>query len=203
MALESMNPMNPKQAERLQKKISDIRRALAAEKRKFGAYDDSRGLRYLPTKYYLQLGDYRGGLTYLRWFDKNFPDDGGFPDFLFEWTVILFKSGKLKEAAQKAFETFCANTYLFDRFFGRPVVPIDKYEGSNLATPSFTEHFPYSSGQAELADFSVWLENLALSEDFTYRTSRYIEVYKRLKTEKDREARFELLMQARQLGKGQ
>ncbi|ARS38068.1 hypothetical protein [Pontibacter actiniarum] len=195
--------MNPKQAERLQKKISDIRRALAAEKRKFGAYDDSRGLRYLPTKYYLQLGDYRGGLTYLRWFDKNFPDDGGFPDFLFEWTVILFKSGKLKEAAQKAFETFCANTYLFDRFFGRPVVPIDKYEGSNLATPSFTEHFPYSSGQAELADFSVWLENLALSEDFTYRTSRYIEVYKRLKTEKDREARFELLMQARQLGKGQ
>src|SRR5699024_10525078 len=101
--------MTPKQAERLQKKISDIRRALAAEKRKFGAYDDSRGLRYLPTRYYMQLGDYRGGLTYLRWFSKNFPDDGGFPDFLFEWTVILFKSGRLKEAAQKAFETFCAN----------------------------------------------------------------------------------------------
>lgn len=203
MALESMNSMTPKQAERLQKKISDIRRALAAEKRKFGAYDDSRGLRYLPTRYYMQLGDYRGGLTYLRWFGKNFPDDGGFPDFLFEWTVILFKSGKLKEAAQKAFETFCANTYLFDRFFGRPVVPIDKWEGSNLATPSFTEHFPYSCGQAELADFGIWLENLTLSEDFTFRSSRYVEVYKRLKTENNREARFELLMQARQLAKGQ
>lgn len=195
--------MTPKQAERLQKKIFDIRRALAAEKRKFGAYDDSRGLRYLPTKYYLQLGDYRGGLTYLRWFGRNFPDDGGFPDFLFERTVILFKSGKLKEAAQKAIETFCANTYLFDRFLGRPVVPIDKWEGSNLATPSFTEYFPYSCGQAELADFSVWLENVTLSEDFIYRSSRYIEVYKRLKTESDREARFELLMQARQLAKGQ
>lgn len=195
--------MTPKQAERLQKKISDIRRALAAEKRKFGAYDDSRGLRYLPTKYYLQLGDYRGGLTYLRWFGRNFPGDGGFPDFLFEWTVILFKSGKLKEAAQKAFETFCANTYLFDRFFGRPVFPVDKWEGSNLAAPSFTERFPYSSRQAELADFSVWLENLTLSEAFTYQSSRYIEVYKRLKTENDREARFELLMQARQLAKEQ
>lgn len=195
--------MTPKQAERLQKKISDIRRALAAEKRKFGAYDDSRGLRYLPTRYYMQLSDYRGGLTYLRWFSKNFPDDGGFPDFLFEWTVILFKSGRLKEAAQKAFETFCANTYLFYRFFGRPVVPVDKWEGSNLATPSFTEHFPYSSGQAELADFSLWLDNLTLSEDFTYRSSRYMEFYKRLKTEDDREARFELLMEARQLEKGQ
>lgn len=195
--------MTPKQAERLQKRISDIRRALAAEKRKFGAYDDSRGLRYLPTRYYMQLSDYRSGLTYLRWFGKNFPDDGGFPDFLFEWTVILFKSGRLKEAAQKAFETFCGNTYLFDRFFGRPVVPVDKWEGSNLATPSFTEHFPYSSGQAELSDFSSWLENLTLSEDFADRSSRYMEIYKRLKTENDREARFELLMQARQLGKGQ
>ncbi|MCC9138871.1 hypothetical protein LN995_20805 [Pontibacter silvestris] len=197
------NSITPKQAERLQKRISDIRRALAAEKRKFGAYDDSRGLRYLPTRYYVQLGDYRGGLTYLRWFGKNFPDDGGFPDFLFEWTVILFKSGRLKEAAQKAFETFCTNTYLFDRFFGRPVIPVDKWEGSNLAAASFTEHFPYSSGQAELADFSLWLEKLTLSEGFADRSSRYVEVYKRLKAENDREARFELLLQARQLEKGQ
>lgn len=183
---EINSSMTSKQAEKLQKKIFDIRRALAAEKRKFGAYDDSRGLRYLPTRYYLQLGDYRGGLTFLRWFVKNFPGDGGFPDFLFEWTIILFKSGKLKEAEQKAFETFCANTYLFDRFFGRPVVPVDKWEGSNLATPSFTEHFSYSCDQEELADFSLWLDKLTLSEDFTYRSSRYMEIYKRLKTENDR-----------------
>lgn len=83
--------MTPKQIERLRDKISRIKRTLAAEKRKFGWYDDSRGLRYLPTKYFVEIQDYKGGLGYLRWFSKNFPDDGGFPDFLFEWTIILFK----------------------------------------------------------------------------------------------------------------
>jgi hypothetical protein len=190
-----------KQIERLKKKIADIRRTLAAEKRKFGAYDDSRGLRYLPTKYYIQLGDYKGGLTYLRWFDKNFPDDVGFPDFLFERTIILFKAGKAKEAEKKAFETFCANTYLFDKFFGRPITPIEKWEGSNLAVPSFTDYFNYSSGQPELADFSEWLGQFILSEDFKNRSDQYIDIYKRLKDESDSEARHYLLMKARQLSR--
>lgn len=37
-------------------------------------------------------------MKYLNWFNKNFPDDSGFPDFLFEWTLILYQKGKLKEA---------------------------------------------------------------------------------------------------------
>lgn len=191
--------MTLKQIERLKKKISDIRGALAVEKRRFGAYDDSRGLRYLPTRYYVKLGDYKGGLTYLRWFDKNFPDDIGFPDFLFERTILLFKAGKTKEAEKKAFEAFCANTYLFDKFFGRPITPIDKWEGSNLEAPSFTDYFEYSSGQPELADFSEWLSKLIGTEDFRNRSDQYIDIYKRLKTVSDREARHSLLMQARQL----
>jgi hypothetical protein len=164
--------MTPKQIERLKKKIADIRRALAAEKRKFGAYDDSRGLRYLPTRYYLQLEDYKGGLTYLRWFDKNFPGDGGFPDFLFERTILLFKAGKAKEAEKMAFKAFCANTYLFDRFFGRPITPVDKWEGSNWEAPSFTDYFGYSSGQPNLADFSQWLGELIVTEGFRNRSEQ-------------------------------
>jgi hypothetical protein len=101
--------VTPKQIERVKTKIADIKRILAAEKKKFGGYDDSRGLRYLPTKYFIQLGDFGGGLTYLKWFDKNFPGDSGFPEFLFERTIILFKTGKTKDAAQNAFRTFCAN----------------------------------------------------------------------------------------------
>lgn len=76
--------MTAKQIEKLQNKIADIKQALATEKRKFGGYDDSRGLRYLPTKYFIQLGDFLGGQAYTTWFDKNFSDDVGFPDFLFE-----------------------------------------------------------------------------------------------------------------------
>jgi hypothetical protein len=191
--------VTPKQTERLRTKIFNIKRTLAAEKRKFGCYDDSRGLRYLPTKYYIRLQDYKGGLTYLRWFSNNFPDDGGFPDFLFEWTIILFKCGMTKEAVKKAFEAFCTNTYLFDKFFGRPITPVDKWEGSNLEVPGFADYLDYSSGQAELADFSEWLNNLIATDDFKSRCDKYIDIQKQLKTENDRETRRYLIMQARQL----
>lgn len=195
--------MTPKQTERLRNKITNIRRTLAAEKRKFGCYDDGRGLRYLPTKYYIQLGDYKGGLTYTRWFQKNFPDDYGFPDFLFEWAIILFKNGKTKEAANKAFQTFCGNTYLFDRYFGSPVIPIAKWEGSNLEKPEFTVSFSYTSGQAELTDFSDWLESWLSTPDFITRSTKFIELQKRLLNEKDPETRRYLVSAAAQLENGQ
>lgn len=191
--------MTQKKIEKLQKKIADIKRTLAAEKRKFGCYDDSRGLRYLPTKYFVQLGDYSGGLTYLKWFDKNFPDDGGFPEFLFEWTILLFKANKTKEAEQKAFQTFCSNPYWFDKFFGRPITPVDMWHSSNLTMPSYTEYLDYSSGQEELMDFSEWLDKLISTDSFKERTSKYIDIYKRLKTEDDKETRSYLVRQAYQL----
>ncbi|RYE58076.1 MAG: hypothetical protein EOP48_04365 [Sphingobacteriales bacterium] len=191
--------MTPKQIEQFRSKIANIKRTLAAEKRKFGCYDDSRELRYLPVKYFVQLQDYKGGLAYLQWFSKNFPDDGGFPDFLFEWTIILFKCGKAKDAARMAFETFCANTYLFDRFFDRPITPLDKWEGSNLETPEFTANLEYSSTQAELADFSAWLNTLIATDDFKTSCEKYIDIHKRLKTENDRETRSYLITQVTHL----
>jgi hypothetical protein len=191
--------VTPKQIEKLKKKIDDIKRTLAAEKRKFGWYHDGRGLRYLPTKYFVQLCDYSGGLTYTKWFDKNFPDDSGFPDFLFEWTIILFKSGKTKEAEKKAFQSFCSNTYLFDKFFGRPIIPVDKWEGSNLEVPEFTEYFGYSSIQTELAHFSHWLYLFISTPDFINRSNKYIDIMKRLKHEHDGETRHYLVEQASQL----
>jgi hypothetical protein len=191
--------MTPKQIERLQKKITDIKRRLSAEKRKFGCYDDSRGLRYLPIKYFIQLTDYKGGLTYTKWFDKNFPDDMGFPDFLFGWTIILFKTGKTKEAEKKAFQTFCSNTYLFDKYFGRQVIAIDKWEGSNLEIPDFTEHFGYSREQKELGDFTKWLDTFISTEHFINRSTKYIDIQKLLKTERDEETRHYLVKAASEL----
>lgn len=188
-----------KQIERLKKKISDIKRALTSEKRKYGGYDDSRGLRYLPTKYFIALGDFSGGLTYTKWFDKNFPDDSGFPDFLFEWTIILFKNGKVKEAEKKAFQTFCRNTYFFDKYFGRPIIPIDKWEGSNLEVAAFTEYLKYSGKQHELSDFTDWLDKYISSENFVLISTKYTDIHKQLKTEQDQRKRHDLVQQATQI----
>ncbi|GAB3050544.1 hypothetical protein [Spirosoma pulveris] len=191
--------MTPKQATRLIKKIADIKWALAAEKRKFGGYDDSRGLRYLPTRYYIQLADYKGGLAYTRWFAKTFSDDIGFPDFLFEWALLLFKGGKLADAKAKIWQTFCANTYVLDKFFDHPIEPLPKYEWSNLAQAGFTDCFTYSHQQAELLDFSQWLEEFMTSEPFTTRKARYLILHQQLNVEDDPERRDYLRKEADQL----
>ena len=193
--------MTPKQQERIKGKIRQIKSALAADKKRWGGvYDDSRGLRYLLPALYIQLGDFPGGLRYLSWFNKNFSDDSGFPGFLFEWAVILFKVGRGKEAERKAFQAFCRNTYLFDRFFGRPVVPVAKWEGSNLESPGFAiHHFSYSDKQDSLADFAAWLDKLTQTERFRRLSEEYIAIHRRLKNESDTETRHYLCRQAAQL----
>lgn len=191
--------MTPKQIERIHTKIKSIRAPLAAEKRKYGAYDDSRGLRYLPPSLFIKMQDYKGALTYLRWFQQNFPDDSGFPDFLFEWTFILFKVGKLKDAERKALQTFCANSYLFDKFMGRPIIPIDKYEGSNLAIPAFADYLQYTHTQPDWTDFAQWLNTLEQTPAFQDKCTQFIEWSKQLKAENDLDKRRQLLAQIRAL----
>jgi hypothetical protein len=153
--------MTPKQIEKLKKKnIADVKRILAAEKRKFGAYDDSRGLRYLPTGYFVKLGDYEGGLAYLKWFYKNFPFDGGFPEFLFDSAILLFKTGRLNETTSSAFQTFCSNPYWIDHFLGRPRAPLDIWHSSNLMQVEYTQALTYTNDQPDLIDFADWLREL-------------------------------------------
>lgn len=194
--------MTPKQTERLRTKIKSIRATLAAEKRKYGGFDDSRGLRYMPPSLYIKLQDYPSALTYLRWFDKNFPTDSGFPDFLFEWTFILFKVGKLKDAERKALQTFCANTYLFDKFMGRPIIPIDKHENSNLDIPAFADYLPYTHTQPDWLDFAQWLSALEQTPAFQDKCTQFIAWSKQLKAENDLEKGRQLLVQIRTLKDG-
>jgi len=186
--------MTPKQEERTRNKIARIRKELAADKKRWGGFhDDSRGLRYLPPELFIKLKDYRGGLTYLRWFNRTFPDDSGFPIFLFEWTLILFKTGNLKEAEQKAFKTFAANHFLFDKFFGHALLPTDKKPFSNRETAELAEMLNYSMHNPEFADFGEWIGKLQASEKFNKFTSELIEIETKLETEPVGETRTALV----------
>ena len=191
-----------KQTERLRGQIAAVKRRLAAEKRRFGAFDDSGGWRYLPPKLYVQLGDHAGGLRYVRWFDKNFADDIGYPDFLFEWIILLFQNGRLKEAERKAVQTYCGNTYLFDKFFGRPLVSIAKWEGSNLEMPYLAEQLPYASQQPELADFAAWLGQFERTEQFATFAASFVALRQQLQVAEGYETRGGLLDELRALETG-
>lgn len=176
--------MTPKQVDRIKNKIAKIKKALAADKRRWGGYyDDSRGLRYLPPGYYLKLQDYTGCLRYYNWFMKNFPGDTGYPLFIFEWTIVLFKTRRAHQAENKALETFFANPYLIHSFLGREVDDLDIYEGSNWEMAGLVDEIPYSKSQEELADFVSWLEYFVDDERFQKFAGEYMEIGRKLKNE--------------------
>jgi hypothetical protein len=175
--------MTPKQIEKAKAQIVAIRKAIADEKRQWGGYHDGRGLRYAPPQYYVKLNDFKGAMTYFRWFQKNFDDDSGEPYFLFEWCITLFKNGKLKEAEKKAVETFMSNTYLIDKFLGKPFHAFDELPDSEWHKEQLTRYSPYSAKQEALKDFAAWLSEFALSDRFKTITTAFIENEIQLLTE--------------------
>lgn len=176
--------MTPKQEERIRNKIAKIRKELAADKQRWGGFHhDGRGLRYLPPELFITLRDYKGGLRYLRWFDRTFTDDSGFPIFLFEWTLILFKTGNLKEAETKALNTFEANIYLIDSFLGKEITPVEMGYFSNMERAQYAEKLDYSINDPEFADFGAWLTEFTARETFRSFANELIAIKKQLLTE--------------------
>jgi hypothetical protein len=173
--------MTEKQKERVRNKIAKIRKELAADKKRWGGYhDDSRGLRYMPPALFVKLRDYKGGLRYLRWFDRAFPDESGYPLFLFEWTLILFKTGNLKEAEKKACQTFFSNSYFLHKFLGIEVESLIESKNSN---PELAGNLIYSKDDPELIEFCAWLDSLLKSEKFKQFAKELTDIENKLETE--------------------
>lgn len=182
--------MTEKQQERIRLKIKRIKSELAADKKRWsGYYDDSRGLRYLPLEYYIKLKDYSGGKRYINWFYKNFPDDSGFPEFLFECTIILFYSKELKAATRKLFETFSSNNYIIDKFLENKIRQIEKYESSNIAGIEHLNYFNYTSSNEDLFEFTKWLAETYNSDFFKSVVNELINLQRQLKVEQNYEKR--------------
>jgi hypothetical protein len=176
--------MTEKQIEKIKLKIIQYKKALSNDKKMWGGqHHDGQGVRYLITTEYVKLTDYKSGLKYLNWFDKNFPDDSGYPIFLFESTLILYKCDKLIEAEEKAHQTFFSNTYLFDKFLNKETLQLNKNESSNWEFESLIERFPYSKIDKELVDFATWLETILKTRKFLDKANEFIEIEQKLKIE--------------------
>jgi len=186
--------MTDKQIEIVKLKIAKYKSALAADKKFWGGhYHDGQGIRYTILEQFIKIKDYKGGLRYLNWFEKNFPDDSGYPIFLFEWTFILFKVDKFKESEQKAHKTFFSNKYLFDKFLGKESSQLDKNESSNWEYQSLVEHFAYTNKNLEFAEFASWVEDIFKSKTFWNKANEFVEIERQLKNEPVGEKRSKLV----------
>lgn len=188
--------MTPKQIERVHNKIKRIRKEIYEEKRLYGGYHDGRGLRYVPFELFLKIQDFKGGLTYLRWFTKTFPDDIGMPEIMFMASLIYFKNDKIKDAEKKALQTYFADSMTLNIFFDRS---IKKDENSNIDLDAFNDFFSDLKKQTDLSVFQNWLADFEKSERFINVKTKYREINKRLKTEEDEETRDYLYKLLRQI----
>lgn len=186
--------MTDKQVDRVRQKIEKYKKALAEDKRFWGGqYHDGGGIRYIIPEQFIKIQDYKGGLRYLNWFDKNFPEDSGYPVFLFEWTFILFKCSKLKQAEEKAHQTFFSNTYLFDKFLGKEQLELDKSENSSWELASIAEYFNYTYKEIEFKEFARWIETVLSSRTFLDKANEFIKIKQQLKHEPVGKKRSELI----------
>lgn len=186
--------MTDKQIERVKAKIAKYKKALAADKKYWGGqYHDGQGIRYIIPEQFIKIKDYKGGLRYLNWFETNFPDDIGFPIFLFEWTFILFKCDKLIEAEQKAHRTFFSNTYLLDKFLGKEPLRLDKNESSSWEYESLVDSFAYSNMDTEFIEFASWTDKVLNSRTFLDKANEFIEIERDLENEPVGKKRTELV----------
>lgn len=195
--------MTEKQVERIKNKIERYKKALAADKKYWGGqYNDGGGIRYLLPEQFIKIKDFKGGLRYFNWFEKNFPEDIGYPVFLFEWTFILFKCNRLQQAEQKAHRTLFSNTYLFDKFFGKELLPLDKSENSSWELVSLVDNFIYSSKDVAFKEFANWLEKVLNSRIFLDKANEFLFIERELKDEPVGQRRSELVEKSSKLRYG-
>lgn len=152
--------MTSAQITRIQTRIINLRKILAAERARFGGYDDSAGRRYTILNLYFSIGDYKGAANYLRWFFKNFPDDAGFPFFWVEACMTYFYDKKSDQARFMAFNAFVANPYVWEVFFTGTVTEVEGIEpSSNWEGLELALQLPYRANQEQYVDFGSWLQD--------------------------------------------
>jgi hypothetical protein len=142
----------PKTPKGISNRITKIRSQLSAFKREYGGHDDSGGARYYLFYLYFILGDNRRSSEYLRWFEKEFPDDSGEPFALLCWA------------------------YLIPHLLGESIDKIEMFNSSNWAQPGFMEYFPERVHEAINEEDLSWIREKYESDYFKKVLKRHIEI---------------------------
>lgn len=189
--------MTEKQIEKIKKTIRSHRSKLSAEKRKFGWYDDSGGRRYVIAELYMKIGDYKGAINYFNWFDKEFSEDIGYPDFNLYKAAAYFENKKMDKAARETFYTLFSNVFLIEMICKNPVDHI-KYKGySNLQTKEFAEYTLKTCLTVLSEDFKTWLCEFICKEEYQNVLKEYVALNKLISDESAGATRNNLLNQQR------
>lgn len=192
--------MTEKQIEKIKLSIKKHRTALTAEKRLYGGFDDSAGRRYYISDLYMRIADFKGAITYKKWFDKNFPDDIGGPLLSLNWSIAYFGLGQISEAKIYSIDTAFQNVYLHGLLLDREVIRIDMYEyGYDML--EFAKSMIKDCKKVLSQPYLDWLTIFMDTDEYKEPINRFIALNKLLKDENNREKRSELIDHISELGK--
>ena len=190
--------MTEKQIEKIRLSIKKHRTALTSEKRKFGGFDDSAGRRYSISDLYMRISDYKGAITYKKWFDKNFPDDIGSPLLSLNWSIAYFGLGQITETKIYTVDTAFQNIYLHGLLLDSEVSRIDMYEhGYDML--EFAKSMIKDCKKVSTQPYLDWLAIFMETDEYKESTNKFIALNKLLKDENNQEKRIELLNHIRDL----
>lgn len=167
----------PKTPKGISNRITKIRSQLSAFKREYGGHDDGGGARYYLFYLYFLLSDNRRSSEYLRWFEKEFPDDSGEPFSLLCWALILHR--KEKDGDYQLARTMLSNIYLIPHLLGEEM-QVEMSHSSNWEQPSFLEFMPEMIQEAITDEDLAWIRERYSSEGFQKVLKRHIEINKKL-----------------------
>jgi hypothetical protein len=187
--LSTSHQMTEKEIDKIKNLIKVYKSRLSGEKKRFGGYFDNGGVRYKIPELYIQLGDYKGALTYFSWFEREFPDDAGFPFFDMFWSFTYYKNKKEKDAIRLAYRTAFSNIYMIDLLCNKPIIN-DKSESHDIV---YARELVKWCEKLLTRDFKEWICNLNETEEFKDNMNRYISLQKLIDDESLSESRSDLI----------
>jgi hypothetical protein len=186
----------PKNPAKIRERIKRYERELRQEHKRFGAFGDSAGKRYLMGPLYLLLGDNQGALKSFDWFEQNFPDDMGEPEHYLSWTLALYRSGHIAAAEQKLLQTMLSNLYLIPHLLGLDQPELDIWHRSNIDRRDYLGYIPPEI-LALWDDAALqWAGETYHNPKLSQVRERYIEIYRQLKDEPRGPKRSQLVQEA-------
>lgn len=189
----------PDTEQKLRRKISSYKSALAKEKSTHGFIRDGSGKRYLLFSMYFVLNERDNSKEYLDWYSKEFPDDTGEPIQKFCWSLLQHRMGKSNEARYMLAETMLTNLYLIPNVLGEKVQEYDMWHSSNFAEIDYADELP-PEVRRTITDAEIkWLRELYESFEFRRIRKRFVEIFHSLKHERSYDARRKLLDESRDL----
>ena len=170
----------PKTLKGLSNRITKIRTYLSETKREYGWLDDSGGLRYELAYLYFLLDDNRRSSEYMRWFDREFPDDTGEPFQLLCRALMLHRMKKTTEAEKFFVKTMCSNIYMVPSLLDMKIEYEEIHHSIDWAEPGYVTNMPDRLRAAITPEDTTWIRDTYHSMRIQEIQAQYLEIEKQL-----------------------